>query len=123
MKLNHVTVQAHDFPRSAAFYRALGLLPIVDSGPRYARFLCPHGGSSLAVTSRPTAATVHFECDDLDATVAGLAARGIVPETAPADQPWLWREARLRDPDGNPIVLYTAGKNRLNPPWRQKEVW
>ena len=36
----------------------------------------------------------------------------------PTDQPWLWREAYLNDPDGNPLCLYHAGENRLNPPWR-----
>ena len=24
----------------------------------------------------------------------------------------------LQDPDGNPLCLYHAGENRLNPPWR-----
>ena len=36
----------------------------------------------------------------------------------PRDQPWLWREAYLRDPAGNLICLYHAGENRRNPPWR-----
>ena len=35
--------------------------------------------------------------------------------------PYLWREARLRDPDGHDVRLYFAGENRLNPPWRMKE--
>ena len=38
--------------------------------------------------------------------------------TPPVDQPWQWREARLRDPDGNRLCLFHAGENRLNPPWR-----
>jgi hydroxymethylpyrimidine/phosphomethylpyrimidine kinase len=33
-------------------------------------------------------------------------------------QPWLWREARLRDPFGNLICLYKAGEHRRHPPWR-----
>ena len=36
-------------------------------------------------------------------------------------QKGLWREARLRDPSGNPICLFAAGANRLNPPWRIQE--
>ena len=53
--------------------------------------------------------------DDVDAFVAGLD----LPLTqAPVDQPWLWREARLRDPSGNEICLYHAGENRRFPPWR-----
>jgi hypothetical protein len=36
------------------------------------------------------------------------------------DQTWLWREARLKDPDGNQLILYSAGKNRKDPPWKIK---
>ena len=35
-----------------------------------------------------------------------------------AAQRWLWKEASLNDPDGNKIIIYEAGKNRKNPPWR-----
>jgi hypothetical protein len=31
---------------------------------------------------------------------------------------YLWREARLADPDGHELRLYRAGPNRLNPPWK-----
>jgi len=34
------------------------------------------------------------------------------------DMPWLWREAELFVPGGNRILLYWAGDNRLDPPWR-----
>jgi hypothetical protein len=43
-------------------------------------------------------------------------------DTPPADQRWLWREARLRDPDGHELCLFHAGDNRLNPPWRLPEA-
>ena len=39
-------------------------------------------------------------------------------EQDPTDQPYLWREAILRDPDGNVLFLFSAGENRLDPPWR-----
>ncbi len=66
---------------------------------------------------------VYFECDDLDGTVARLQADGLVFDSAPADQPWLWREARLTDPDGNPLCLFHAGQNRIDPPWRVDETF
>ena len=44
--------------------------------------------------------------------------KGIVIEEYPVDQPWLWREARIKDLDNNQIIIYVAGDNRLNPPWR-----
>ena len=34
---------------------------------------------------------------------------------------WLWRQAYLRDPNGNNrIWLFHADENRKNPPWRVK---
>ena len=121
MRLNQVTVATHDVTRAVAFYRALGLEPVVLS-THYARFVCPEGRSTLSVhvTEAPIASStvVYFECDELDVVVARLKQQGVVFDADPADQPWLWREARLRDPDGNPICLFHAGANRIDPPWR-----
>ncbi len=121
MRLNQVTVATGDLERSVSFYRALGLELIVRAS-HYARFVCPEGRSTFSIhrTDQPVASTtvVYFECDDLDERVAALEAAGIRFDSRPVDQPWLWREARLADPDGNPICLYFAGVNRIDPPWR-----
>ena len=61
---------------------------------------------------------VYFEVENLDQRCRELADAGIVFDQEPRDEPWLWREARLRDPSGNVICLYWAGGNRKNPPWR-----
>ena len=61
---------------------------------------------------------IYFELDDLDDRVAGLVESGIEFEEMPEDRSWLWREARLLYPDGNRIILFRAGENRKNPPWR-----
>ena len=61
---------------------------------------------------------MYFECEDLAHQVERLTAAGLVFEGDPVDQPWLWREARLNDPDGNRLCLYFGGSNRVNPPWR-----
>jgi len=39
-------------------------------------------------------------------------------EELPTDKGWLWREARLKDPDNNQLILFYAGDNRKNPPWK-----
>jgi len=121
MRLNQVTLAVSDLDRSVAFYLALGLKQIVADDD-YARFVCPDGESTLSLEVKEvvprSATTVYFECDDLDATVSALEDAGLSFEHAPIDQSWLWREARLRDPDGNPLCLFHAGENRLNPPWR-----
>lgn len=36
----------------------------------------------------------------------------------PNDKRWLWREAHLKDIDQTQLILYHAGENRLNPPWK-----
>jgi catechol 2,3-dioxygenase-like lactoylglutathione lyase family enzyme len=120
MNLNQVTVAVRDVTRAVAFYELLGLKLIVRS-PHYARFECGNGSSfSVHVADDvPVSHTVvYFERADLDQHVAQLAARGVQFESLPQDMPWLWREARLRDPDGNPLCLFWAGANRLHPPWR-----
>jgi catechol 2,3-dioxygenase-like lactoylglutathione lyase family enzyme len=123
MRLNHVTLIVTDFERSTAFYRALGLVPIVHEPPRYARFCCPESDETLSVEVTgeppvPARAQLYFECPDLDRTVAQLKTKGLVFEQDPTDMSYLWREARLRDPDGHDIRLYFAADNRLNPPWK-----
>ena len=123
MKLNQVTVEVTNIPRAKAFYQALGLTLIVSSD-HYARFACPGEGEvptfSIHIADKvtPSGGGIYFECEDLDARVAALKASGIRFDTDPVDQSWLWREAWLRDPDGNRLCLYYAGENRLNPPWK-----
>ena len=126
LRLNQVTVTGKDYAKMVDFYRALGLKQIVDS-PREP--LCAvRGRAARPSRSRcdPEAeigetVAVYFECDDLDERVERLARSGIPFEHGPRNQPWMWREARLRDPSGNTIFLYRAGEARRFPPWRMDE--
>jgi catechol 2,3-dioxygenase-like lactoylglutathione lyase family enzyme len=123
MNLNQVTIPSLDLSISVPFYQQLGLKLIVGAMPRYARFECPEGGSTFSVHKVNTLPTgegtsIYFECDDLDERYAALTKEGITFDEPPSDRDWLWREARLRDPDGNRLILYYGGENRLNPPWR-----
>jgi len=123
MNLNQITLPSTDVARSSAFYHALGFTQIVSHLPSYARFECPAGGSTFSLHRVESAAAssgviVYFECDNLDTTIQELTARGFVFDSPPTDQTWLWRESYLRDPDGNVLCFYYAGKNRRNPPWR-----
>ncbi|MCM2316072.1 MAG: VOC family protein [Thermoanaerobaculia bacterium] len=122
MNLNQVTLPARDVAQSAAFFRRMGFLQIVDSD-HYARFECTEGDSTFSVENCETAPAapgvkVYFETARLDELVAELEGRGFVFDVRPVDRPWLWREAWLRDPSGNEICLFHAGTIRKNPPWR-----
>ena len=123
MDLNQITVPSLDLSRSIAFYETLGLKLIVKALPHYARFEVPAGEATFSVhlveeLPQGEGISVYFESDRLDAWVKELEAAGIEFDEQPEDRRWLWREARLRDPDGNRIILYHAGENRKNPPWR-----
>ena len=123
MNLNQVTVPSLDLTKSISFYEKLGLKLIVKALPHYARFECPDGNATFSIHQTETLLKgegiyVYFECDNLDAYVNELKSKGIQFEHDPIDQSWLWREARLKDVDGNQLILYYAGDNRLNPPWR-----
>lgn len=125
MNLNQVTVPSLDLSKSITFYKNLGLELIVEALPHYARFVCPDGNATFSVhlvEKLPVGegAYVYFECNNLDVQVANLQSKGIVFDEPPSDRPWLWREARLKDPDGNQIILFFGGENRLNPPWAIK---
>lgn len=123
MRLNQVTLRARDVPAAVTFYQRLGFRLIVNAAPLYVRFEAPEGENTLSIeqSSAPGAgpgAVIYFECDELDRTVARLEEEGILFDSPPTDEPWLWREARLRDPAGNLLCLYSAGRNRRFPPWR-----
>ncbi len=75
-----------------------------------------------APLSGAASAQLYFECEALDEVVAALKSKGVEFDQEPTDMSYLWREARLRDPDGYDVRLYYAGDNRLNPPWKIKEA-
>lgn len=123
MNLNQITVPSLDLSKSVPFYQKLGLTLIVDALPKYARFECPTGNASFSIHQTDELPTgngvyVYFECDNLDEYVEELIAKGIFFDQTPRDENWLWREARLKDVDGNQLILFYGGENRLNPPWR-----
>ena len=123
MNLNQITVPYVDLTKSIPFYEKLGLKLIVKSLPHYARFECPNGNSTFSIHQTEElpigkGIVVYFECDNLDEQVEKIKERGIEFDQEPTEKRWLWREARLNDVDGNRLILFYGGENRLNPPWK-----
>jgi len=126
MNLNQITIPSLDVNKATEFYKKLSLILIVDALPRYVRFECPNGDSTISIHKvdqlpKGEGISIYFEVEDLDYEVNILKEKGITFTNEPEDKPWLWREAHLKDPDGNQIILYNAGDKRKNPPWRIKE--
>ena len=123
MNLNQVTIPSTDVEKATEFYKILGLHLIVNAIPNYVRFECPDGDATFSIHKvdkilSSHATSIYFEDDNLDAWVTQLQKKGIVFNTLPENMSYLWREARLQDPDGNHLILYHAGENRKNPPWK-----
>ena len=127
MDLNQVTLPSKDVAATTEFYKKLGLKLIVEALPHYVRFECPVGNSTLSLhqveeVRQGEWMVVYFEVADLDERVCQLQEQGIAFDELPEAKPWLWKEARLKDPDGNTVILYVAGKHRKYPPWRIPEM-
>ncbi|MGB7070121.1 MAG: VOC family protein [Pyrinomonadaceae bacterium] len=125
MNLNQVTLYSPKTVETVEFYQKLGLKLIVNSLPRYARLECPDGVATLSVNIDESAyvsnnIVLFFECSDLDKEVERLKSLGLDFDEDPSDRDWLWRQAYLKDPNGNKICLFYAGENRKYPPWRVK---
>ena len=123
MNLNQITIPSLNVEKATEFYKTLGLKLIVDALPRYVRFECPEGDATFSIhkaetLSKGNGITIYFENENLDALVSDLKQKGINFMSEPEDKTWLWREAHVEDLDGNHIILYHAGTNRKNPPWR-----
>ncbi len=123
MNLNQITVPVKDVAQSITFYEGLGLKLIVKALPHYARFECNEGTSTFSLHQadgdlQNTGTWIYFELENLDEKVAALIQKGYRFDEMPNDKTWLWRESRLKDLDNNQLILYYAGENRLNPPWK-----
>jgi predicted enzyme related to lactoylglutathione lyase len=112
-----------DVTKSTEFYTALGLNIIVNALPNYVRFECPNGDATFSIHSVDVLPeghkiSVYFEVDNLSQTVSDLKQKGLTFNTEIMEQPWLWNEAHLSDPDGHHIIIFHAGDNRKKPSWR-----
>lgn len=123
MNLNQITVPSKDVPKAIEFYKKLGLKLIVHTHDRYARFECAVGDTTFSIhhskdVTKGEGILIYFEVKDVAETVSELIKKDIEFDQMPENKSWLWTEARLKDPDGNIIIIYHAGENRKNPPWR-----
>jgi catechol 2,3-dioxygenase-like lactoylglutathione lyase family enzyme len=123
MNLNQITIPSLNVVCAINFYKELGLKLIVHTHDAYARFECPDGDSTFSIHQvrelpAGSGVLIYFEVDDISATINDFIAKGIQIDEMPKEQSWMWTEARLTDLDGNNIIIYHAGDNRKNPPWR-----
>ncbi|MCD0448505.1 VOC family protein [Actinocorallia sp. API 0066] len=109
-RIGNVMYPAKDLAEAVAFYRdALGLAVRFADGDRFAAL--DGGGTTLALVGAEEdlagAVAASFKVEDVPAAVARLSAAGAVVLRGPEQGPHEVR-ALLRDPAGNPFVVYAA---------------
>ena len=119
---NHVLIYVRNVQRAIGFYRDRLGFELIEENEDYARLRSPGSKSTIGlhklsghVTSLPSQEGVrlYFEAKDLDELCKKLASEGVKIDQMPADMPWGWRHAYLRDPDGHELSFYWAGEKRL----------
>jgi len=103
----HVILYSTDPDADRAFLAELLGTPSVDAGGGWTILQLPPG--EVAVHPAETSGTVelYLVCDDVEATVADLGARGVAFEGGVSDQGW-GRLATIRLPGGGRLGLYEA---------------
>lgn len=109
-KVGMVIHPVDDLDAAEAFYRdALGLDPMFRDGDRFAAFKSGEVTIALAAGSEILSdrTTVSYKVDDVEQAVASLQKAGAGLERAVEEGPHE-RRAVLRDPCGNPFVVYSS---------------
>ncbi len=109
-KVGMVIHPVDDLDAAEAFYRdGLGLEPMFRDGDRFAALRAGDVTVALAAGDEILAdrATVSYKVDDIEGAVAALEAAGARVERAVEEGPHE-RRAVLRDPAGNPFVVYSS---------------
>jgi hypothetical protein len=103
----HVILYSTEPDTDRAFLKDLLGLGSVDSGGGWLILQLPPAEVAVHPAEASGAVELYLVCDDVDATVAELGARGIVFDGPVSDQGW-GRLTALRLPGGGRIGIYEA---------------
>ena len=107
----HAIIYAEDAEKARAFLRDVLRLPYVDVHDGWLIFKLPPAELGIHPAGAPDSAApnghheLYLMCDDLEATVADLTAKG-VEFTAPIEDQGFGRLTRLRVPGAGELGLY-----------------
>jgi hypothetical protein len=103
----HVILSSTDAEADRAFLAGLLGRPGVDAGGGWLITQLPPGEVAVHPAAEAGAVELYLVCDDVEATVAELAARGIAVEGGISDQRW-GRVTSVPLPGGGRVGLYEA---------------
>ncbi len=102
---SHVIVFSRDPEADRAFFRDVLGRSHVDAGGGWLIFGLPPAELAVHPSDGPTGHELYFMCDDVDATVRDLRARGVEFIQDITDERW-GRVTRFRLPGGGEVGLY-----------------
>ena len=101
----HVIINSRDADADRAFIRDVLGFPHIDSGGGWLIFKSPPGEMAVHPTDGPESHQLYLMCDDVEATLAELAAKGVESTGPVSDEGWGLLTA-LRLPGGGELGLY-----------------
>ena len=101
----HVVVFSRDAEADRAFLRDLLGTPSVDAGHGWLILKAPPAELAVHPTDDAPHEALYLVCDDLDATTAALAARGVALTGRVTEERW-GRLTEIRLPGGGTLGLY-----------------
>jgi len=102
---SHVIVFSNDPEADRAFFADVLDYPSVDAGGGWLIFRLPPAELAVHPSDGPTGHELYFMCDDLDATMSELQAKGVEFTEAVSEARW-GRLSRFRLPGGGEVGLY-----------------
>ena len=101
----HAIMFSPEADKVRAFFRDVLGMSSVDAGGGWLIFAMPPAELAVHPTEGPGHHEFYLMCDDIHATLAELAAKGVEPVRDVSDQGWGLLSA-IRLPDGSELAIY-----------------
>ena len=112
----HAIVFSPDADKVRAFFSDELGLPSVDVGGGWRIFALPPAELAIHPADGGGRHELYLMCDDLNATLAELQAKGVIVAREVSDERW-GRQAAIRLPDGSELPIYEP--SHPSPPRRE----
>ena len=107
----HVIIHSRDPEADRAFFRDVLGYPYVEAGGGWLIFKLPPAEIAVHPTDGPETHEFYLMCDDVEATMSELAAKGVEFIRPVSDERW-GRLTRLRLPGGGELGMYEPRHER-----------
>nr|WSW48040.1 extradiol dioxygenase [Streptomyces sp. NBC_01001] len=107
----HVVIYSRDAEADRAFFKDVLEYPHIDAGGGWLIFKLPPTEVAVHPTDGPESHELYLMCDDIDATVKNLAAKGVEFSQPVTDARW-GRLTRFRLPGGGDVGMYEPHHER-----------